>query len=256
MVSNDVSSDYSTEEFLRLMGTGDFFPLTVEVIPDLAARLFDEAVRAAETSLNELRKGRAHLEEATTQNEGSWVMAVVLAGHNFDMSLRRAISSVICAVASAEAQVNHWAEQLGGWNENEDRLPVDQKMKALAARAQIVLDLGFSPFQRICVAVSRRNEYAHSKPAQRSMPLTGDNVAVPGTSISAEAREACLGVRQAMTALAKTLSLELPRYLSTCPPSDPPTEESWGGAVILDGVREDPDFPKRVLDVSPARESP
>jgi hypothetical protein len=65
---------------------------------------------------------------------------------------------------------------------------------------------------------------------------------VPGTTIATEAREACLGARQALISLAKTLNQPSPVFVSVCPPADPPTEEAWSGAVVLDGVREDPDF--------------
>jgi hypothetical protein len=170
-----------------------------------------------------------------------------MASHELDMTLQMSVVAVILAAATVEAQLNNWAVILGGWAEYEDRLSVGEKVKTPAERSSVSIDLGRPPYQRLSEAVSRRNEYVHSSPVPRPMSLTGRKVTVPGTSIAMEAREACLGTRQALIALAKSLGQPLPRYLSACPHSDPPTEESWSGAVVLGGTREDPDFPKRNL---------
>jgi len=238
----------STGEFFTHIANGDFLPATVEVLPDIAPNLFDRAVRDAEGALTCLYTARAKFTEVAAAGEGGVpIFEYAMASHELDMTLQMSVVSVILSIATVEAQLNKWAVVLGGWAENEDRLSVGEKVKTLAARFSVSIDLGRAPYQRLSEAVSRRNEYVHSSPIPRPMSLTGRNVTVPGTSIAMEAREACLGTRQALIALAKTLGQPLPRYLSACPNSDPPTEESWSGAVVLDGVREDPDFPKRNL---------
>jgi len=243
LLAKNVEETIATEDLLKLIADGVFFPLTVEVLPDLAPSLFDGAVRAAESSLNHLLKARSQLDEvAGAQNEGGWLVTFVLASHDLDMTLQTAVSSVMLAVASVEAQLNKWADSHGGWNAEEDRLPIGEKLKALATRAGTVIDLGSAPYQRLCEAVRRRNEYVHSSPLPRPMSLTGGKIAVPGTTVATEAREACMGARQALISLAQALNQPPPRYLSICPPANPPTEEAWSGAAVLNGVREDPDF--------------
>ena len=209
-----VEERLSTEDLLGLIAGGDFFPLTVEVLPDLAPSLFEGAVRATEFSLNHLHKARAEINEVAGAIDGGWLVAFVLASHNFDMTLQTAVSSVILTVASIEAQLNNWADSFGGWIEEEDRLPIGEKIKALSTRVGVDIDLGLAPYQRLCVAVSRRNEYVHSSLVPRPMSLTGGKAAVPGTTIATEAREACLGARQALISLAKTLNKLPPGYLS------------------------------------------
>lgn len=114
-------------------------------------------------------------------------------------------------------------------------------MTTLAERAGAAIDLGRRPYQRLTVAVTRRHGYVHPGP-NRNVSLRGAEAAVPGRTAAAEAREACLGVRQALVAFAEVIGLPRPDYLRFCPPDDPPTEEAWS-AFVLAGIREDPDFP-------------
>lgn len=67
----------------------------------------------------------------------------------------------------------------------------------------------------------------------------------PGLDLSHRAREACSLVRASLINLADLLGVDRPEYLTYCPPGDFRDDHSWSTAVVMTGVREDPDFPKK-----------
>ncbi len=232
-----------TAGVVRLIGSRQFFPLQVEVIPDLAELLFMEAVHQAETSLTKLSMAAPHIDELSRSGFERNAKAWVLATSELDRAVRAAMSSVVLAVAAGEAQVNSWAAELGGWQDDEDRLNVAEKCVTLARRVGAEAELGRPPFQPLAVAVKRRNGFVHSKPLPEPVPAVGANAPVPAKTISIEARATCLAVRRSFVELARLLSFDLPPYLAHCPETDPSDDSTWRSANIMTGVRHDPDFP-------------
>jgi hypothetical protein len=49
-MEDDTTREVTTAEVLRMVGTGVFFPRTVDVLPDLVELLFMEAVQQTEVS--------------------------------------------------------------------------------------------------------------------------------------------------------------------------------------------------------------
>lgn len=232
----------STAEVLRLVGTGDFFPRTVDVVPDLAQMLFMEAVHQAEVSHGRVIEAQTHIDELPDnfrQNPTPWVLATA----ELDRAVRASIASILLAIAAAEAQVNRWAELSGGWQNGEDGLSAAEKCLVLADRAGRPISLGKPPYQRLRVASLRRNALVHSKPTAERIPVTGANAPMPGRSAVVDARTTCLAVRQSLVDLAGRIGVDPPRYLASCPPSRPDDDEAWRAASLRTGLRRDPVFP-------------
>jgi hypothetical protein len=230
-------------EVIRLIGAGAFFPLTVDIIPDLAELLFKEAVHQAEISVARVDAARLHIEELSESDLAANPLPWVMATSELDRSVRASIASVVLSIAAGEAQVNRWIDVLGGWSKDEDRLGVAEKCKALAARRGHVISLGSTPYQGLQRAVQRRNAFVHSMPVPEAVPAFGARTAVPGHSISVEARATCLAVRSSFIDLARLLEVPIPAYLAYCPPGPPDDNESWSSASVMTGSRVDPDFP-------------
>jgi hypothetical protein len=234
-------SEHGDADVIRLVAEGHFRPSHVEVVPDLAALLFQQAVSEAEATLPHLQKAAEAVDEMGTT--GKTLMPFVLGGAALDRTVRSAITSIILSIAAGEAQVNAWAEERGGWSEDEDKLSMDRKCKALAQPSGRPLDLGKSPLQDLADAVRVRNRLVHSTPIPEPFPLTGPRAAVPGRSTSVAARKSCLAVRQSLLAVAVATGRVVPGYLAYCPPGDPERDEVWTGATLLTGTRDDPEFP-------------
>lgn len=233
----------TTAEVLQLVGSGEFFPRTVNVVPDLAALLFTEAVHQAEISVGRLLSAREHIatfaERDVAKNPIPWVLAT----GELDRSVRASIASMVLAVAAAEAQVNLWAESLGGWRDREDRLPVTRKCQVLAVRVGQPVSLGEGPYQQLHQGAKRRNRFVHSRPVPEPVAVLGAKAVMPGSSISVEARSLCFAVRSSFIDLARRLGTPAPSYLAYCPPANPHDEAAWSSASIMTGTRSDPDFP-------------
>jgi hypothetical protein len=243
LVSPARGEQVSTAEVIRLVGAGEFFPRTVDIVPDLAELLFKEAVHQAEVSIAKIDAARPHIEALgdsdLAANPIPWVMATA----ELDRSVRASIASIMLSIAAGEAQVNRWVDTSGGWSQQEDRLAVAEKCKVLAARRGQVISLGSSPYQGLQQAVKRRNTFIHPMPVPEAVPATGARALVPGHSLSVEARAACLAVRSSFIDLARLLEVPIPAYLAYCPPGPPDDDESWLSASVLTGIRSDPDFP-------------
>jgi hypothetical protein len=243
LVSPASQRQVGTAEFIQLVGTGEFFPRVVDVVPDLAELLFKEAVHQAEVSIAKIAAAGPHIdalaESDLTSNPIPWVMATA----ELDRCVRASIASIMLSIAAGEAQVNRWVDTSGGWYEDEDRLGVAEKCKVLAARRGHVVSLGASPYQELQRSVKRRNALVHSMPIPEAVPATGARALVPGHSISVEARAACLAVRSSFIDLSHLMEETTPAYLAYCPPGPPDDIETWRSASVLTGTRADPDFP-------------
>ena len=115
------------------------------------------------------------------------------------------------------------------------------KIKFLSRRGSVALLPGQRPLQDLKKVVDRRNELIHSKPMEQAVDFNAPWR--PGRMLSEEARFSCLTIREVLIALAASLSMSAPGYLSYCPPGDFRDEVSWAKATVLTGVRDDPDFP-------------
>lgn len=237
---------------LQLVGSGDFFPRTVEVVPDLAELLFMEAVHQAEESLIKVNRAAPHIEDLATTGDELNVMAWVMATTELDRALRAGITSVVLAIASGEALVNAWADEAGGWRDDEDRRGVAEKCVALARRSGVDVGVGSSPYQELNNAVKKRNNYVHSRRIPEPVAAIGARAPRPGWTTSVEARATCLAIRRCFVDLARHLDRAPPRYLAHCPDADPADDLTWGTATILTGVRKDTDFPRLGADDAPA----
>jgi hypothetical protein len=253
--SGDRQDHVTTADVLAMVGSSAFFPRTVEVVPDLADLLFAEAVHQAEVSLQKLRAADPHIQEAIHTDIETNPLPWVFATSELDRAVRASITSIVLAIAAAEAQANRWAIESGGWNAEEDRLSVTRKCQVLAERVGGSVTLGQPPYQQLGHAVKMRNAFVHSMPIPEPVPVTGARTVVPGTSISVEARATCLAVRSSFVDLARRLTVPLPKYLATCPPVAPDNDAVWTSATVMTGSREDPDFP-RVVDRASDGESP
>lgn len=229
-------------DVVREVARGSLTLNFVHVEPDLAGELLPEAIRRAEESVLKLAAAQKHVDELM-ETEDDPRMPWVMATSALDRVLTASVTAVILAVAAAEAQVNAWAEWSGGWDEDEDRLSVDLKCSALAARHGVTLPLGQGALQALGRTVDLRNQFVHSKPVPQPMPLGGKRRPVPGRSISEDARRACLSVRQALLETSRAIGAEPPTYLAYCPPVAPEDDGAWSTANILAGSRDDPDFP-------------
>lgn len=234
-------SHVTTADLLRLMGTGAFFPMVVDVVPDLAAMLFMEAVHQAEISLSKVRSAAQHLDDF--RRDDNEVVAFVLMEGELDRAVRASIASIVLAIAAGEAQINRWADERGNWSQSEDRLGLARKCEALAARVGRPVSLGASPYQELQQAVARRNAFVHSRSVAEEVPATGAKVPLPGRSMSVEARSTSLAVRRSFVDLARRLDVPPPSYLAYCPPAEPDDDAAWNAASVMTGVRPDPDFP-------------
>jgi hypothetical protein len=171
MTEAGTAREVTTADVLTMVGAGDFFLLTADVVPDLAELLFKEAVQQAEASHGHVVEAARHSSELADdlrQNPVPWI----LTASELDRATRTSISSMVLAIAAAEAQVNRWAELSGGWHDDEDRRPVTKKCQILAGRAGHDVSLDRAPYQQLCVALRRRDALLHSKPRPETLPVT------------------------------------------------------------------------------------
>jgi hypothetical protein len=242
-ITSDDRDELTTAEVLRLVGTGGFFPRTVDVVPDLAELLFQEAVHQAEESLQNVNAAARHTREAMETELKSDPFPWVFATSELDRAARASIASIVLAIAAGEAQVNRWAEMWGGWEKGEDRLGVAKKSQVLAKRAEHPVSLGEPPYQQLHEATKRRNGFVHSVAIPEPVPVTGVQALTPGSSLSIEARQTCLAVRSSFVDLARRLEVAPPRYLAYCPAAPADDDAAWNSASLMTGARRDPDFP-------------
>lgn len=209
----------------------------------IADLLFQEAVARGQASVLHLEKGERHIVSLLAEAEPTGIMAYVLAAGEYDRALRAAAAAIVLAIAAGEAQVNEWADRMGGWSDDEWTLPVHEKCRVLSERAGNGLELGRPPLQDLAGAVVWRKRIVHGDAHCFAVQLGGEASFRPGHSLSVEARRACFAVRQCLVATADRLGLPAPDYLAYCPPVEPTDDAAWRTAEILTGTREDPDFP-------------
>jgi hypothetical protein len=242
-ITSDQRDELTAAEVLTLVGTGDFFPRTVDVVPDLAELLFKEAVHQAEESLRNINAAARHTREVMETDLKSDPVPWVFATSELDRAARASIASIVLAIAAGEAQVNRWADAWGGLEQGDDRLGVAEKCQVLAERAGHPVRLGEPPYQQLHQAMKRRHGFVHSVPVPEAVPVTGARALTPGSSISIEARQICLAVRSSFVDLARRLDVPPPGYLAYCPPAPADDDAAWSSASLMTGVRLDPDFP-------------
>lgn len=226
---------------LQRIGDGSFVPQQVHVVPDLAELLFQEAVAQTSRSVVEIHFSRPFVEEVRqTASPLAWVNAT---GH-LDRAVRAAVTGVVLAVATAEAQANAWGGALPRWSDDDDRLPVVDKLR------QVVSGQGGHPpprgsghLQALARAVRQRDRLVHSKPEVERLPLTGSEEVTPGGSVSLAARRACLAVRGSLLEVAALIDHEPPHYLVYCPATPTEDERAWITAEVMAGARPDSVFP-------------
>lgn len=240
----DADEEFDSAGVLKLVGTGQFFPRSVEIVPDLAELLFMEAVKQAEASVGHLQQAAPHIAELAGEGIERKPIAWVLGTTELDRAVRAAIASIILAIAAGEAQVDYWADARGGWQDDEDRSGVAEKCVTLAQRFGAAVHLGGPPYQGLHVAAKRRNSLVHSKPIPQIVPAIGAGAPLPGRTISIEARTTCLAVRRSFVDVARHLAIDRPRFLAYCPDVDPTDDQTWWGATVLTGIRSDAD-PRR-----------
>jgi hypothetical protein len=244
--------DISASDVVKEAGDGSLVLTHARTRHELPPLLFQSAVASAEASLHELQKAEnppPSPKDDDSDPESRAAFDFIMVTHFQDGAIRPAVVAVILVVATAEAQVNAWAQEFGGWQvkgkDNEGRYGLVRKCEALAAKAGKTLDTQASPFRDLRSVVKRRNDFVHSSPAEEVVAMIGPD-SIPGRALSLEARESCLIVRQSLVDLARVIGVEPPRYLAYCPPGRPDDEEEWGKASIWTGMRDDRDFPTAV----------
>jgi hypothetical protein len=241
------SVSLTTADVLKLVGSGGWLPRTVDVVPDLADLLFKKAIAEVEASIGHLYRAQTEIEklESSSGDGGAPPVPWIIAEAQLDRALQASITAIVLAIAAAEAQLNTWAEDRGGWAgaEDEDEGNVVEKCRTLALRAGVSIAIGHPPYQELGRAVKRRNSFVHPTPIPVTLPTFGARAPSPGSSTSIEARAACLAVRTSLVDLARVLSVDPPRYLAYCPLVAPDDTQAWHGASLMTGARQDPDFP-------------
>ena len=233
----------------EMIATKKFLPQTVVTIPNLAPKLFRLAVERAEESVRLYTEALGSLKELRRSgNEGDKLIQFVLHTSNLDKVVRSAIAAEVFGAAAAEAQLNSWADDAGGWKRegrvDEDRLSVVKKCAVLARRVGVEMNLDEEPWKGLEASVKRRNAMMHAKPTEEEFPLFGAQAPIPGYAHSVAARKACLSVRLALVELAHVLGLAAPRYLAYCPDIEADDDKTWLSAVVMTGAREDAVFPR------------
>jgi hypothetical protein len=246
--SDAETREVALDEVLRLLAAGSFRFEGMTVVPDIADHLFKHAVQQAEESLAKYLEAEQELGELLeASDEGDEAVRFALHAGALDRSIARAVTSIVLSIAAAEAQLNNWSEESGGWRKqgrrDEDRLPAYEKCRVLALRAGVTVNVEVEPWSDLGDAVRARNGIVHSKPVRAVAPLSEEAHRIPGYEQSLDARRACRAVREAMVALARILGAELPSYLAYCPPEPAEDDDAWRNASIATGMREDPDFP-------------
>lgn len=237
----------SDEELVEWLVSREFVVRAVAVVPEIAALLFQggiEQVEAAQQQLAEVT--RAFAVDDDDDPEG-W-FAFIMASSALDKSWRHSSAAIMLLLAAAEAQVNAWAESLGGWldqsdGRSEDWLPLVDKLGVLVARKGESLDRGRRPFSDLVGAVRLRNELVHSKPIERTLALGTLAATDPARWLCVEARRSAVAIRESFVSAASVLGEAPPHYLIYCPEAAPEDDAKWINVVISTGMRDDSVFP-------------
>lgn len=259
------------KEVIQTLASTEFGLRTVAVVPEVAPFLFQGAVEQVEAAHGQLMEAARQMQDDTAdpdhgeeideeegkvgredqgEDDDNFWFQFILATSALDKSLRYSSASIMLSLAAAEAQVNAWAESLGGWalqnnGRSEDWLPLVEKLATLVARKGSSLDKGGRPTSDLATAVRQRNDLVHSKPVEQSLPLGSLVAREPARWLCVEARRAAVAVRESLVEVAATLDLEPPHYLIYCPEAaDPDDDSKWLGVVMGTGMRDDSVFPK------------
>ena len=259
------------KDLVETLASAEFGLRTVAVVPEVAPFLFQGAIEQVEAAHGQLMDAARQMQDDSADQEpaeesgdadgrdgaegqdgdddGFWFQ-FILATSALDKSLRFSSASIMLSLAAAEAQVNGWAESLGGWafqdnGRSEDWLPLVDKLATLVARKGSSLDRGRRPISDLAAAARQRNDLVHSKPVEQSLPLGSLVAREPARWLCVEARRAALAVRESLVEVATTLGQEPPDYLIYCPEgADPDDDIKWLGVVMGTGIRDDSVFPK------------
>ena len=243
------------KDLVERLVSREFGVRAVAVVPEVAPLLFQggiEQVEAAHTQLMEAARvmDDDDSDDADDGDDGDdgWFQ-FILASSALDKSLRHSSAAIMLCLAAAEAQVNAWAESLGGWGEqangrSEDWLPLVEKLGVLSARQGESLDKGEKPVCDLAGAVRLRNELVHSKPVEQNLPLGSLVAREPARWLCVEARRAAVAVRESLVQVTVLMGVEPPDYLIYCPEADPEDDVKWLSVVVLTGMRDDSVFPK------------
>lgn len=227
------------DDVIPMLESEELRPAWVHVVPQLEGQLFQEAVSRAGESVCNLDKASTRLDDETSRvGWDRYDMALVTA--ELDRAMRASVTSIMLAIAAGESQVNAWAAAMVGWSAHEDKKPLHRKCQILSERVGHPLPVGQGVLQDLQESIDLRNSLVHPTPVPQPVRLGSTQ---PGTTISVQARTACLRVREALLATARVLDVTAPAYLAYCPPGPPDDHAIWKNAELLTGVRSDPDFP-------------
>jgi hypothetical protein len=259
------------KDVVETLASVEFGLRTVAVVPEVAPFLFQGAIEQVEAAHGQLMEAERQMQDDTADREddeegdaqdgedgadgqdgdddGFWFQ-FILATSALDKSLRYSSASIMLSLSAGEAQVNAWAESLGGWalqdnGRSEDWLPLVDKLATLVARKGSALDKGKRPISDLAAAVRQRNDLVHSKPVEQNLPLGSLVAREPARWLCVEARRAAVAVRESFVEVAAILGQEPPHYLIYCPEAvDPDDDSNWLGVVMGTGMRDDSVFPK------------
>lgn len=236
------------QDLVKQLISPGFGVKAVAVIPEVAPLLFQGGIEQVEAAHRQLMEAAREIDIEGDVSDESWLQ-FIMATSALDKSLRHSSAAVMLCLAAAEAQVNAWAESLGGWGEqvngrSEDWLPLVDKLGVLSTRKGRSLDKGRKPISDLAAAVKLRNELVHSKPVEQSLALGSLVAREPARWLCVEARRSAIAIRECLVRVSAVLGEEPPHYLIYCPEADPEDDEKWVGVVILTGVRDDSVFPK------------
>jgi hypothetical protein len=240
--SADILED---EELVRLLVSEEFSVHSVVVVPELAPLLFQGAIEQVQASVVQLMEASRQSADEEHEHEAFQFVMVTSA---LDKSLRHAAAGIVLCLAAAEAQINEWAADLGGWRiddggKSEDRLPLVDKLTLIASRFGTGLEKGSRPISWLIQAVDTRDDLVHSKPIEQELPLTSFGAREPARWLSVESRRAGVAVRKSLIAVANAIDREPPSYLAYCPEADPADDPAWLSTVFQTGLRADSVFP-------------
>lgn len=250
-------------EVVRLMAEKGFLPSSIVVVPEIAPHVYLAAI--IETEHAQLRweaalcavltavpnaqrffKDKAKF-DAVIMKSSPWEF--VSATDSMDACVRHSVVAIPLAVSAADAQVNTWANVLGGWTDEENRKGLSLRYQMLAARQGVKLSFHEEPLSSLRDRIKLRNDLIHGNAIAEEQPLEQRGA---GRPLVLDARRTCLAVRQALLVLAQIVGDDPPSYLAYCPEATVEDDEAWANARLLTGMREDSIFPK-VADKHAAR---
>lgn len=240
---------------VTVMAEKRFLPSVVKTVPQIAPHVYLAAIIETEAAHGSwLQAARAVVDAVPEASRffrdrsfmdalimGTEPMPFVLATDAMDQCVRHAIAAIPLAIAAADAQVNTWANRVGGWSDEEQRRGWARRINLLAERHGQRINLDQEPFAALRSKMKLRNDLIHGNAVAIEEPLESKSA---GRPLVLEARRTCLAVREALLALAAALSEEPPRYLAFCPEGAIEDDEVWRNARVTTGMREDSVFPK------------